>query len=231
MSSPKPWSPSALSEIENCPKQYHEVRVKRSVKSASHEQNQWGDYVHTSFEKFFDSDANILPGDLGIHREYLETLHAKDGIFWTEQKVAFDKKAQPTTWEARVEDIWGRFKIDYKKVDMHAGTPIAWVRDWKSGKQKDEFLQLSIYALHTFAQHPVDLVDVRYYWTQSQTETRKIYGRAEVPALWAVVIPKLVRFRDHFRNEAWPPKQSGLCHGWCPVEDCEFWSPKREKKG
>lgn len=540
---PNPWSPSGLAELENCARAFNEQRVLRNVQGTRTEHSDWGDRVHLAFETFFDTDGKELPGDLGIHRKYLETLHAKDGIFWTEQKVAFDKKAQPCSWEAPKADIWGRFKIDYVKVNMHADVPIADIRDWKglpldtlistasgfvpmgeirvgdmvhasdghaypvlvkspiktkscfrvtfddktsvvcddehlwlttdgdvvsvkdllpgvdkipvanpvemaprdlpidpyvlglwladgkhtsseiskpdqeiwneivrrgyelgsdtgtdtcptrtvkgirgslvsmdlfrnkhvppdyllgsiaqrvdllrglmdgdghanpsrqqvglttinkqlsddvkvlieslgcrvnqakvkyagfnvtgiayplywrprhfnpfllsrkanqvldvwgangrtwyrriesviesldqptqciavgspdntylctssrivthnTGKQKDDFTQLIIYALHTFALHPgLRLCDVRFYWTQTQTETRKIYGVDEVPKLWEFLIPKLVRWRDAFRNEEWFPRKSGLCRGWCPVTTCEFWEEKRK---
>jgi len=226
---PAPWSPSGLSEIENCPKAFHETRVLRRVKGTRTEHNDWGDEVHKAFETYFDTDGVTLPGFLEVHRNYLAKLHAKDGFFWTEQKAAFDKKAKPCSWEAPVGDIFGRFKIDYIKVDMEPDLgekSIADIRDWKTGKQKDEFMQLIVYALWAFAAHHVDIVDVRYYWTQTQTETRKIFGREEIPALWAGLIPKLQRWRDLFKEDKWPARQSGLC-SWCPVVDCEFWKPRR----
>jgi hypothetical protein len=203
--------------------------VLRSVEGTRTDHNDWGDRVHLAFETFFDTDGKDLPGELSIHRKYLETLHAKDGIFWTEQKAAFDKQARPCSWEAPKGDIWGRFKVDYVKVNMRADVPIADIRDWKTGKQKNDFTQLIIYALHTFAQHPgLRLCDVRFYWTQTQTETRKIYGVEEVPQLWEFLIPKLIRWRDAFRNEEWFPRKSGLCKGFCPVTTCEFWEEKRK---
>lgn len=228
---PNPWSPSGLNEIETCPKSFHEQRVLRSVQGSRTEHNDWGDKVHLAFEAFFDSKGTELPGYLSIHRDYLAKLYDKPGIFWTEQKVAFDKQAKPCSWEARKEDIWGRFKIDFIKVDMEPDLgekPIATIKDWKTGKKKDDFTQLIIYALWAFAAHPgLELCDVAFYWTQTQTETRKVYGVAEVPALWAFLIPKLVNWRDRFRNELWTPKPSGLCNGWCPVTTCEHWKPKR----
>lgn len=225
---PNPWSPSALNEFENCPKQYNEVRVLKRIKQEPFEASEWGNRVHDHFEGFFDGKP--LPVELGIHEDYLRKIDEKPGFFFTEQKVAFDTKAQPCSWDIPVEQIWGRFKIDFVKVNMEAEVPIADVRDWKSGKKKEEFRQLLIYALHTFATHKVDLVDVRYYWLIDQTETRKVYARKEIPEMWSTLVPLLTQYRAAFRDDIWQPRQSGLCNGWCPVTDCEFWRPRRNKK-
>lgn len=222
---PRPWSPSGLAEIKNCPKQFHETRILRRFKQERNTYNDWGDRVHTAFEKFFLSTP--IPEELKAHEDYLGKLHDKRGPYWLEQKVAFNKRAEPCSWDEPEETLWARFKIDYLKVDLKSEPPIAYVVDYKTGKQKDDFTQLVIYALWTFAKHPVDLVDVRYYWTQTETETRKVYGREEVPALWEKIMPDLLLWRDAFRNETWQARQSGLCKGWCSVTDCQFWEPKR----
>jgi len=226
---PAPWSPSALEGFKNCPKSFYEQRVNKSVRGSRTEHNEWGDRVHKAFEDFL-LGKSYLPPDLKIHEEYLMKVRSKPGVDSVELRAAFDKKAQPTNWEWREDEIWARFKIDYIKVDMSADKPIAWIRDWKTGKQKDDFRQLIIYSLYAFALHKVDLCDVRFYWTQTQTETRKVFERSEVKDLWAGLIPDLRLYAQAFKEEKFPPRQSGLCNGWCPVETCEFWKPKRTNR-
>lgn len=217
-----PWSPSALSSFESCPRSYEAVYVSKSVPRLPPGPAQLhGIRVHEAFEKFAAEDAD-LPPDLIQHASYLDKFRVKAGVHWVELRAAFDKAGRPCSWDWRKDDIWARFVLDYIKVDTSANAPIAWVIDFKTGKQKDDFKQLAVYALWAFAAHPVDLVDVRYYWLQTRTETRKVWKRAEVPDLWAMLRPSLLAYKHAFKEDHWPPKQSGLCRAHCPVLECQF---------
>jgi hypothetical protein len=43
-------------------------------------------------------------------------------------------------------------------------------------------------------------------------------------------VPDLKQYATAFKTDVWQPRQSGLCNGWCPVTECEFWKPKRTFK-
>jgi hypothetical protein len=226
---PLPWSPSALSTFVNCPGQYHATYVAKSVRRVSTSETEYGNFVHKCFEDFLNGDKP-LPVELIGHQDYLTKIDRKPGFFFAELKAAFNKQVQPCSWDWRPDEIWARFKIDYLKVDKSREVPIAWVYDFKTGKQKDDFKQLAIYALYVFAAFPVDIVDVRYYWTQTKTDTRKVWSRSEIDSLWDMIKPDLIAYREAFKTDTWQLRQSGLCHGWCPVETCQFWQPKRERR-
>ena len=53
--------------------------------------------------------------------------------------------------------------------------------------------------------------------------------RDQIDQLWAPFIGDLKQYMQAFREDIWQPRQSGLCNGWCPVTDCEFWKPKRNR--
>ena len=65
-----------------------------------------------------------------------------------------------------------------------------------------------------------------YYWAQTQQVTKKVWSRAEIDALFAMLMPKLQAYIHSYKTDTWPMKQSGLCRGWCPVTTCQFWEPK-----
>jgi hypothetical protein len=78
--------------------------------------------------------------------------------------------------------------------------------------------------------HPqVNLVNAQYYWTQSASTTKKVWSRSEVPALWGYFMPNLKQYVEAYQTDIWQPRQSGLCGGYCPLTECEFWHPKKER--
>lgn len=220
---PKAWSFSALDTFKNCPRQYEAKYVSKTVQEEKSEQMLWGERVHKAFE-LRQLDGTTLPAGLEQHEEYMRKLEALPGIHNVEQKIALDRKRQPCNFFA--SDVWFRGIIDYIKVD----SATAYLVDYKTGKPHQKMDQLMLFALHTFALYPdVNRVSVRFYWTQTLTETRAAYTRDESSALWAKFIPDLRQYAEAFKTNTWQPRQSGLCNGWCLVKECEFWKARRNK--
>jgi hypothetical protein len=219
---PKPWSFSALDTFKTCPRQYEAKYVSKSVQEEKSEQMLWGERVHKAFE-LRQLDGTPLPDELADHEPYMQKLEALDGVHNVEQKIALNRQLQPTNFFA--SDVWFRGIIDYIKV----GESGAYVVDYKTGKPHQKFDQLMLFAIHTFILYPeTDLVHVRFYWTQTFTETRSCYRRDDIKGIWNKFIPDLRQFAEAFKTDTWQPRQSGLCNGWCPVKECEFWKPKRK---
>ena len=49
-----------------------------------------------------------------------------------------------------------------------------------------------------------------------------------IKGIWKKFIPDLRQYAEAFKTDTWQPRQSGLCNGWCPVKECEFWKQKRK---
>ena len=69
-----------------------------------------------------------------------------------------------------------------------------------------------------------------YYWTQTKTTNGMTITRDQIPAIWREFLPALKQYAEAYATDTWQPRQSGLCNGWCPVTDCEFWRPKRARR-
>lgn len=220
---PLPWSFSSLEDFTNCPRSYHAKRVIKTVKEVQGDEAKWGEIVHKVFEDR-QSSSTPLPPELVEHEPFMQRLEDRPGILFTEQKIALDKKLKPCAFFA--QDVWFRGIVDFKKIND--GT--AYLCDYKTGKPHEKWKQLALFAIHTFILHPVELVHAQFYWTKTQTVTKKVWARAEVPALWKLVLPDLQQYALAFREDIWQPRQSGLCHGWCPVTECEYWRPKRARQ-
>lgn len=220
---PKPWSHSALDDFKNCPRSFYEKRIAKSVVETKGEATIWGEVVHKHFEEFM-RDGVALPATLGIHEEFLLKLQALPGTHGVEQRIALNIHGQPCAFFDT--NVWYRGVVDWMTVN---GTS-AYVVDYKTGKHHTKFQQLRLFALHTFAMYPqVESVRADYYWTQMCTSNGETYLRSDIPKLWAERIPDLKQYAEAFKTDTWQPRQSGLCRGWCPVDTCEFWSPRRQR--
>ena len=223
---PLPFTFSSLDTFRNCPSQYHHKYVLKDVTEVQSPQAAYGDDVHQLFQAYIEAGGETpLRPDLKPHQAKLDQLLAKDGIFWCEEKVAFDKRLQPCRYDDP-DRLW-RGKADFRLVDRAEQS--ATLVDYKTGKKHDKWAQLAIYALHTFALFPkVNLINAQFYWTKDCTTTKKVWGRDDIEGLWLMFAGDLAQYKQAFKTDTWQERPSGLCRGWCPVTTCQHWQPKRE---
>lgn len=223
MTSPPAWSHSRLEAFNNCPRQFYEVQIAKTVQDVRGEAVIWGEEVHTHFENYL-AKGTPLPGMLLPHEPFLKFLADAPGTPYVEEKIALDKQLQPCAFFDK--NVWFRGIIDYLKVNGTA----ARVVDHKTGKVHTKFGQLKLFALHTFIRFPdVQTVRAEFYWTQNLSTTGQDFTRDQMPTLWNEFVPSLRQYAQAFQTNVWQPRQSGLCNGWCPVTGCEFWRPKRKR--
>lgn len=220
---PKAWSYTGLKQFVDCPRQFYEVRVAKSVPDTVTKERQWGEYVHKCFEDRM-KDGKPLPPELEEHEEILLELTTLRGVQHNEVKIALDTSGQPCDFFARRPTVvWFRGVIDHRNICGDRARLV----DYKTGKPHSDFDQLALFALHTFAAFPeVEVCNTGYYWLNGRKYTPKTFTRADIDAIWQKFIPWLTQYRDAFKTDTWQPRRSGLCRGWCPVKECEFWSPK-----
>lgn len=230
----QPWTHSKLDDFVNCPKAFFHKSVLKLYPYVEGEAQALGNYVHKVFENYigngdplptkdkYDEQGKIISLDLRMHEKYLAALANMPGEVYAEREIALNKKGKPCGWF--MPDVWHRGKIDYSNFYKNR----AKVVDYKTGKKRIKFKQLIANSMWVFVQYPeIDTVDVCFYWTTDQTESKATYLRSQIPELWGQLVPDLKQYLEAFKTDTWQPRPSGLCHGWCPVEDCEFWKPKR----
>lgn len=225
---PPAWSFSALEAFTTCPYQYEAKSVSKRVKEEfSSPHLEWGKEVHSLFEER-QRFGVVLPDKLEKHEPYMEELAALPGVRFFERKLAFTRKLEPCGYFSK--DVWVRGVTDFSAIDES----YARVVDYKTGKKRDKPKQLALFALFTFWERPqVQTVDTEFYWVDlpdgENRVSRRTYKRSNIDALWAMFTPDLRQFVEAYRSETWQPRPSGLCHGWCPVTDCQFWKPKKDR--
>lgn len=225
MSRPNAWSHSALDSFENCPKQYYETKVEKRWPFTETAEMRWGKEVHKHFENFLVRDTP-LPKELEMHLEFLQWFKSQPGQLVGEERIALDTNLQQCAYFARNVMVWYRGQIDARiRNGRHT-----YILDHKTGRVKNDYSQLKGFAMFEFLTNPeCQECRVEFYWTQLRAANGEVYRRDMLPSIINEFMPRLHRYADAFLTGVFPPKQSGLCAGWCPVTDCEFWRPKRPK--
>lgn len=220
---PLPLSYSSLDKFKTCPKQFHEVKVLKRFKDTQGEAALWGDYVHTEFEKYLKAKGKVeLPENVLQFKPYLDGILSKPGEIVVEAELAINTKMEPCGFFD--PDVFLRGYADVLRML----TPKAWILDHKTGKRKPNSKQMKMMALLVFAIYPhIMHIRVGFAWLQDGANDGEEFSREDWPDLLNEFLPDMVQYRNAFRDDVWQPRQSGLCHGWCPVTDCEFWQPKR----
>lgn len=220
----KPWSHSALTQFNNCPKQYFHIKVAKDVKEEEGEAALWGNRVHLAFEEHL-RDGKPLDPELTVYQSYLDGIKAIAGTMHVELEMCLNSSLQP----CKAFDP-GVFVRGYADV-VHINGIVARAIDHKTGKRKEGSSQMKLMALLIFAYYPeVQEVRVAFMWLKEGKRDSDRFQRADVARLWEEFLPDLKRFAQAFRTDTWPARQSGLCSGWCAVTQCEFWQPKKPKR-
>lgn len=220
MSKPLPWSFSSLTKFTTCPHQYYETRVLGNFKDEPGEVAIWGLYVHKCIEDFI-RDGTPLPDNVKTYWPQVQRAlyHQLTPITESEIKLAIDSAITPCDWA----DRWAGSISDVLKI---AGDT-AWVVDWKLGKVKPS-AQLKLNALMIFYNYPeVNTVHTSFEWLQFKQRTEDAHTRDQIPELWKAFMKDLQQYAHAFKTDTWQMRPSGLCWGWCPVDTCPNWRPKR----
>lgn len=217
---PLPWSFSTLNRFVTCPRQYHAIHVVKRIKDVEGEAAKWGNAVHSAIEHTL-KDEQPLPKEMEQFQDYVDSIRARPGKMLVENQLALNKQLQPTNFFAK--DVWVRGKADV----IHINGDVATGLDHKTGKRKASS-QMVLMALLMFHHYPeVQKIKTAFCWLKTGEIDTDEYTRAEIDTMWQVFVKDLDQYRRAFHSDTWQPRQSGLCAGWCPVTDCEYWKPKR----
>lgn len=211
-----PWSYSALSAWELCPRKYFHESIAKTYKQKPNEAADYGTTVHKAFELRL-KNGKPLPLDLRHHEPVMKKLEDANGEGMTEQKVAINQNFQGTGFFD--SDVWMRAIVDYTKLS--GGNMI--VLDYKTGKMQDGFEQVKLQAAAMFCILPeAESAKVGYYWTKEKKLTLDTLTRKDLPELWNSVLPRVNRMQEAVVKEEFPARQNFLCKRHCPVKTCPF---------
>lgn len=220
------WSHSAVELFRQCPHRYYQTRITKQFKDEfKGPAADWGLAVHKAMERRVRLGVE-LPANMSQYEPVAKLLEAMPGQKFTELQLALNIQRKQVDWFA--SDVWCRIVLDL--LVLHPSQRMAFVLDYKTGKRKEDDSQLALCAAGVFALYPsVEKVISGYYWLGEQKFDRATFVRKFEDRLWGLYLPHVERMEEAARLGEWPKKPSGLCRGWCPVSNCQFWEAKKEK--
>ena len=221
------WSFSAINDFDTCPNQYAAKRYYETVKFEDTVATIWGTRVHDAAEHRLGPKKVPLTDDMPKTLEtFCRVLEGQVGELTPEAEITYNLDGEITGWFAK--DAWARCKIDVLILDGDT----AYIYDWKTGKKKDSLLQLQIFMWFVAHKYPhIENFKTRFIWLKEGIEDRvsgEDFTRTEhLNGIELDLGRRLTRMGTAWREEVFQPKESGLCRGWCPVEECYHWKPKK----
>ena len=225
------WSHSRINAYLTCPRRMFEVTIAKNWSDSFGPEADWGKKVHKALERRLMLGAE-LPANMVQYEgeaKNVEAMHKKlGGQMLCEQQMAVTQTLKPCGWFDK--QTWGRCITDVTLVNTERGSAVA--IDWKTGKKKDDDRQLALQAAFIFRHYPtVDRVTSAFIWLKEGIEDRvsgEDFTRTDhLNAIELDLGRRLTRMGTAWREEVFQPKESGLCRGWCPVEECFHWKPKK----
>jgi RecB family exonuclease len=216
------WSYSSIKTFDQCPKKYFHLKVVKDVKDEPGEAADYGTAVHEAAELFITQGAPI-PEKFAFMRPIVEPLAKKQGTKYAEIKIGVTSDLKPCGFFDK--DVWYRGIADLLIVNGSK----AWLVDYKTGKNAKyaDMKQLDLLAGAVFIHFPkVETIKSALLYVVSQEMPRKTHQRENLTTYMGVFDTQLESLSDAMDNGVWNAKSSALC-GWCPVQTCEHWRPRR----
>ena len=220
------WSYSSIKTFEQCPKKYFHLKVAKDVKDEPGEAADYGTAVHLAAEEYI-RDGKPIPDKFAYIRPVVERLAALPGDKLAELKLGVRKangSYEPCGFFDK--DVWWRGIADLLIIDGHR----AWCIDYKTGKSARyaDTKQLDLLAGAVFTHFPeVTKIKSSLIFVVSGDLIPKQHVITERSQYLSVFDTQLDQLDAAMENGVWNPKSSPLC-GWCPVQTCENWRPRRK---
>ena len=210
------WSYSKLNQFETCPSQYAAERVYKTAERTTNPQAIWGTEVHEALE-YRLRDGKPLEERFEHYAQVAQAVEKMTGTAFFELEVALTKDKTVTYWED--SEAWGRGILDVLIVLNDEAIVI----DWKTGKVKDDYLQLQLFALFVFHTFPkVNKVTAIFKWLKFKQSDKAVYQRADIDTLWKPILEKVERLEEAHETDSFVTRPSGLCRAHCSNTLCEY---------
>lgn len=210
------WSYSKLKNYETCPKRHFHYDVAKDVKEPESEQLRDGNFVHDVLHKRLGKDKVALPPQVSELEKWAVRVESGPGLLLVEQKLAIRRDFTKCNFFGD-RTVWYRGIGDVIKING----PVGLIIDWKTGKIVEDSVQLMLMAQCVFSHYPeVQKVRSEFVWLKEDATTRQDFARADMPAHWNSLMPRLNTLEHATVNSIYPAKPGFLCKRWCAVTAC-----------
>ena len=173
------WSYSSLKQYQNCPRQYHEIRVLKNYTVKENQAMIYGKEVHTALEEYV-RDGKPLVKNYQRFKPVVDSLINIEGEKLCEYEMALTHNKEPCDFHD--ENRWVRGIADLVIVD---GTQ-AYVVDYKTGSNKyPDPKQLKLMSIMLFTHMPeVVKIKAGLLFVMKNSFLTEEYHRNDMDKLW-----------------------------------------------
>jgi len=219
-----------MQEFLTCPAQWAAKRFYKKTKDVESEAMRVGNMIHETAENYgkkligVSHKPNLIHGQyLPVVQRYVDALFASGAELQFEKEMCFDRQMKLSHWKAW-DTVWVRSKAD---VLAKKGQRLSIV-DWKTGKYKEDFLQLKMFAVFaalTPGFEDVQEFDPKFIFTKELAPKNILrlpqpIQRTELKGILGEILAVVRRMEDAWDSENFPCKKNGLCRNWCANTDC-----------
>lgn len=213
MSKKFPISYSRLSTFENCPLQFEYLYVNKVVQDLGNEHTHYGTRVHESLELYAKhKHEKHITAETAKFKPLVDKILSQGGQQLFEHQMAIDADLKPCDWNS--SDVWIRSIADVLVVNG----PVAVCLDWKTGKPKNNPMQLQLFSCMVMLHFPeVQEVRTSFVWLNHGHTTDAKYKRSNFDLLWSGLTTRFARLQEAVELGVFDPKPSRLCR-WCAAQ-------------
>ena len=197
------------------------MRVLKNYTVTENEAMMYGKEVHSALEDYVKEGVELAK-NYQRFKQFVDPLIKIKGDKYPEHKMALTYNKEPCDFDS--DTRWVRGIADLLIVD---GTH-AFVVDYKTGSKKyPDPKQLRLMSLMVFSIFPdVQKVKGALFFIMHNSIVEETYFRKDMDKSWGRFEQPLKRLEMSYDNDVWQANPTPLC-GWCSVDSCEFWKPRR----
>lgn len=209
---------SSVKQFENCPRQYHHIKILKDFKSEPTEATLYGTAVHKAFEEYI-LHRKPLPPQFAQFERYINPLAAIEGEIKCEEKMGIRADFSPCGFFDK--DVWFRGVPDFMAINRDKR--LARVADFKTGKSSRyaDKGQLELMAAMIMSHYPeVDTVKGALLFVVVGDIIRTEFTRAHLPDIFSRWAGRAGAIEKALELNVWNPRSGPLCK-FCPVTSCD----------
>ena len=215
---PLVWSYSFLSTYDRCPKQASARYIEKTLPYEESPEAAHGNKVHKAYEDALKlKQFPMVPYEDGA--QFFHDIYALPCTeLKAEQQLGVTRNWKATSFFG--SDVWGRGKADVTAI-LNPETAVLF--DWKTGKVREDPLELEVQAVLLKAKYP-DLKTIKgcYVWLKDGKygEVYDLSSRLDDTMVFIEKTMKKVEQGLFYANK------NALC-GWCPINTCKHWKDRK----
>ncbi len=209
---------SAINDYHICPRRFYHKWVARDLPREEKSQAQIdGTAAHEDLRKRLERSEPLADWANASLSEMCKFLEDRPGTLKCEYKLGMKLDGTPCDFFADGVELRG--VLDF--VIMHKDASL--ILDWKTGKVREDPMELRIQALLLRANHPeLASISAHYFWLK-EGKLGVVHEVDDTASTLRMMLQYHKHIGQRVEDKDWPPDQNPLC-GWCPVtkELCEF---------